>query len=321
MAKLLAVYNQKDLNLLGSRTNQFPPFEVSGADLIYSSASDSKTVYAFTNTGSSALIVSGGPGSYSVDYFIVAGGGSGGSPEGGCGGGGAGGFRTGTIPASGPIVVTVGAGGVLSDLKGGDSSLSGSVLSDIIATGGGRGGLSNTSTGGQPGGSGGGAASVGNNSNGTGTTVASPDGISPTVQGYPGGTGTSDSNSYREGGGGGGGNQAGGNAPNQAGGKGGDGVRAPSIFLSDLVSLGAPGPAGSFYFAGGGAGGSYRGSGVNNPASGGGGIGGGGSPNPNQGHGSSTGLANSGGGGGGNDQNGGYGTGGSGIVLLRVSEV
>ena len=78
-----------------------------------------------------------------VDYLILAGGGSGGYNPGssyGSGGGGAGGYRTGTSSVSNGVgyTVTVGAGGTSNT----SSSTSGvdSVFNSVTSTGGGKGG-------------------------------------------------------------------------------------------------------------------------------------------------------------------------------------
>jgi hypothetical protein len=93
----------------------------------------------------------------SIDYLVVAGGGSGGAQN--AGGGGAGGFRTATglsVSASTAYPITVGAGGAAATLEAQGNNGSNSVFSSITSTGGGGGG-SDGATSGIAGGSGGGA--------------------------------------------------------------------------------------------------------------------------------------------------------------------
>ena len=156
--------------------------------------------HVFTSSG--ALTVNSGSGD--IEFLVVAGGGGGGWGNGG--GGGAGGLRTNdpgvpspiriTDPVSvspGPYTITVGDGGgsgpnVPQSDRVGDNSSIGSL---VVASGGGGGGpASPNST--MDGGSGG-----GQQGSGAGDSIASPDGLTPTVQGSAGGT--------RDGGGGGGG--------------------------------------------------------------------------------------------------------------------
>jgi fibronectin-binding autotransporter adhesin len=162
----------------------------------------------------------------SLQYIVVAGGGSGGGYGGGSGGGGAGGYRSSitgessgrgasaesaiTGIASGvTYTITVGAGGAsvsgeeVTGFKGGNSSISGSGITTITSLGGGAGGPN--SSGYSPrnyateglgnGGSGGGAAQM----------MGSPtvQGLGTAGQGYD--AGTNDSNSPGSGGGGAGG--------------------------------------------------------------------------------------------------------------------
>ena len=104
----------------------------------------------------------------SIEYLLVGGGGAGGgyggfgggSERGG--GGGGGGLRTAsgfTIYQGAEYTITVGAGG--SSSPGGDSSIAGDGILDLVATGGGHGGGTGASggqsTSGGPGGAGGGA--------------------------------------------------------------------------------------------------------------------------------------------------------------------
>lgn len=122
----------------------------------------------------------------SFEYLIVAGGGGGGTGTGGStgagGGGGAGGVLTGTVndvPVT-QLTVTVGNGGN-AGAQGGNSSITGSGFTSLIAIGGGYGGGRLQAggaggSGGGPGGSGtlaGGAATSGQGYNGASKSVAS----------------------------------------------------------------------------------------------------------------------------------------------------
>jgi len=253
---------------------------------------------------------------YDVEYLVVAGGGAGGRQIGGAGG--AGGYRTnyggsaisfdsigdgggGTV-----YTITVGAGGSgstdtaatdLSSQKGGNSSLSGSDITDITSTGGGGG--SNLNTDGATGGSGGGAG-IYSSSGGAGNEG----GYSP-VEGYAGG---SSPGSPGGGGGGGGSSAVGADAVAPNGGNGGAGT-ANSITGASVT------------YAGGG-GGSGRTDGGNSGTGGTGGSGGGGagvsdSSAPTAG---TDGLGGGGGGSGydGSSSNGA--DGGNGVVILRMAD-
>jgi len=310
-------------------------------------------------TGSGTLCVSNAGnsiGSNKIDYFVVAGGGSGGHFIGA--GGGAGGFRlsneystpaptmsplanpTGITATPGAIPVTVGAGAAFADgptatyanRKGSDS-----VFTTVTSAGGGGGGFFSQEPGspvpkgvGGPGGSGGGADYNGGTSTPYGTTNVGGTGnvppVSPPQGNAGGGSGfVTGGCNYGNGGGGGagtvGGDGSGCGSPNPLGtaGNGGTGsFIADTIIGPTAPSYGTPGPVSNTrYFAGGG------GAGGNAPSPGGtGGTGGGGtgatSPNNPP---ALNGTANTGGGGGGE---GGYpspgpaaGTGGSGIVIIR----
>ena len=162
------------------------------------------TYVVFTSPGIATVTGSG-----DVDYLVIAGGGGGGTGTGG--GGGAGGVRSGTITLSSPQNIIVGTGATAK--AHGNAALNGApsqIGSLVFATGGGGGAsgspVPNPVNDAQPGGSGGGGMShpLGSSPDGA-PTVASPDGISPTVQGFPGGL-----TSVSGGGGGGGSGGAGG---------------------------------------------------------------------------------------------------------------
>ncbi len=318
--------------------------------------------HVFTSSGTLDITDSGVYGNY-MEFFCLAGGGGGAGADapspsnGGRGGGGAGGLRRNyagpdsdgsggptwvagqmpdtcfEYPGSGNVsyTITVGAGGrgrmEGTGFRGGDSSIVHPTLNSgtgIVATGGGAGAGSPWNPAGSPssnvpGGCGGGAAY----DNNYGDTLASPDGIAPTVQGTVGGPG----DSPQPGGGGGGGASAAGqnSGSPHGGGDGGAGAfchmagNAPptvgglnsGIFYwaSNLPHAGT----GAFGGGGGGGGGYPGGSGTD-----------GGNPSWSGGHGADPGSATDGqpttgaGGGGGTghivDDSG---SGGSGCVLIR----
>jgi len=245
------------------------------------------------------------PNTYSVNFLVVAGGGSGGCDDGA--GGGAGGFRTSTqTVASGTVItVTVGDGGATQTSNttvgnsGSDSSISGSGLTTITSAGGGGGGTGNGGRTGANGGSGGGGTTTLNSAGGSGNTPST----SPS-QGNNGGTGVSGTPAGTSGGGGG----ASANGVNgSSGGAGGAGT-ASSITGSSVT------------YAGGG-GGSTRPNALGGAGgAGGGGNGGGTSPSTSP----TAGTANTGGGGGGGNGTGvptgaqsGF-AGGKGVVILSI---
>jgi len=233
------------------------------------------------------------------EYLVVAGGGaggSGGSNEGG-GGGGAGGYlaATGKSLVGGTIyTITVGVGGAgagtSNGAPGGLSSLVGSDITDIIATGGGYGATEanhgNNGLSGGAGGSGGGSSAYFVSGSGSGTAG----------QGYNGGLGAAFG--VGESGGGGGGHSAvGANATSSDAGDGGAGTNNDIGVSSGTVGYaggggGGQGTPGSASHGGGT--GTYNGVGDNADANTGGGGGGAGFAAGNAG-----------------------GNGGSGVVILR----
>ena len=256
-------------------------------------------IHTFTGPGTFCVSSAGAPaGSTTVDYLVVAGGGSG---QAEFGTGGAGGYRE-SVPSpaawtSSPIAnpgnarpvtvqgypITVGAGG------GTPSPTCGSVstFSDITSAGGGKG----VGSGGTPGGSGSGGAAEPAPANAGGTGNDPP--VSP-AQGFDGGDGANCGGSATRGGGGGGGATAvGTNGSPSAGGSGGAG--ATSSINGTPTTRGGGGGAGP-----GGTGGP-----------GGGGVGAPGTPR--------CGTVNTGGGGAswGRPVGPAGGAGGSGIVILR----
>lgn len=155
--------------------------------------------HVFTSSG--ALTVSSGNGD--IEFLVVAGGGGGGWGNGGAGGGG--GLRTNdpgvpspiriSDPVSlspGPYTITVGNGGASNDGTFSNRTGSNSSIGTLVVASGGGGGGPGSPVNVMDGGSGG-----GQEGSAAGASIASPDGLTPTVQGSAGGT--------RNGGGGGGG--------------------------------------------------------------------------------------------------------------------
>ena len=275
-----------------------------------------KWIHTFVNSGTFATS-SNWNNSDSVEYLIIAGGGSGAGKNGGAGGG-AGGVVPGTTTLSHPTsyAVTIGAGGgsvfphVANGVQGTPSVFG---PGPITATGGGYGGKGTTGGSGGPGGSGGGGGE--GNSGGVGTNFPGP-----TQQGNPGGSGHPAGPNFG-GGGGGGFGAAGADGTPTIGGAGGIGAQLPTTFRNpdSATSLGTPGPSGTYWVAGGGGGGTEN----SQPTAAAGGAGGGGAA-PGTGSGVN-GTANTGGGGGGSSVYNGpatvvSGSGGSGIVLIAYPD-
>ena len=254
-----------------------------------------------------------------VDYLVVAGGGGGGGNQSATGGGGgAGGLRTSYGSSSGggsnaensltfnlptSYTITVGDGGTLGSgttapTNGGNSSITGSDITNVTSLGGGAADNS-TLLPPQTGGSGGG----GGNGSYAGAS-GEPN------QGYAGGN----SQSGARGAGGGGAANVGANSTNNNGGAGGSGLSVNILSSANANVEGVGEVSGSsVYYAGGGGGGSAA-SGASSQASGG--IGGGGNGEWSNGNNASAGTANTGGGGGGAFTDGAK-NGGSGVVILR----
>jgi len=263
-----------------------------GITVVYADVTQGWVASSGINSGDQGL----DPITYTAEYLVVAGGGAGGANNGG--GGGAGGLLTNfggtaiTLFTGSVYTATVGAGGAAAvpSNKGGDggnSVLSGDNVTTITAIGGGGGATQNTS--GRDGGSGGGGGYIGSGGSGT------------SGQGNDGGTSSTSGGEYGAAGGGGAG-AAGSAGSNSAGGNGGNGL-ANSITGSSVT------------YAGGGGGGAAN----TDHLSGQGGTGGGGEGTAT---GTATpgtdGLGGGGGGRGGNDAPNVSGTGGSGVVILRV---
>lgn len=280
-------------------------------------------IHIFTSSSTPGFdIASLGPGQ--VEVFVVAGGAGGGG-----GGGGAGGVRNFpyTFNAIGSYPITVGAGGAggteQPNVDAGDgnpSFISGPGGAIIFATGGGGGGMHDHAPNvGQTGGSGGGRAAQDAPTIQPGAAaVASPDGISPTVQGYPGGGAFTYAGGNGTSAGGGGAGAKGGDGTPPANGTGrvagAGGIGIPISWMPP--SYGTPGPNPGRYFAGGGGGSGWGNIGA--PGGAGGGGAGGYSPVTPTSSGQA-GSTNTGGGGGSTSYPpyGTGGTGGSGIVAIR----
>jgi hypothetical protein len=320
----------------GNRSDLPAPQFVTATGGTILTCGDFKT-HVFTGPGTFTVSCAGNAnGSNSVEYLVVAGGGSGGRYT--AGAGGAGGFRQNyPSPTTGlPVTVqgypiTVGAGGasvgpagpaVGTNLNGNRGS--NSIFSTITSAGGGAGGGCNPGTPGfpsvGPGGSGGGVGRCGP-AGGSGNTPP----VSPS-QGNNGGS----SGPNAAGGGGGGAGGVGSNGTSgspgpgssRSGGAGGVGATIATTFFGPTSpSYGTPGPAPGRYFAGGGAAGTYDanpGSTISGGAGGGGPAFGSNGPTSLAG---TAGTANTGGGGGSDATYCGTsnspGAGGSGIVVIR----
>jgi hypothetical protein len=290
-------------NLQGSTTDLQLDGEREGVILTYVDATQGWIATSGINEGTNAL----GPVSYSIDFLVVAGGGSGGSSGGGGAGGGAGGFRTSTqtVTPGTAITVTVGNGGAgpstgASSNDGSDSSISGSGLTTITSAGGGGGASPNHA--GRSGGSGGGGAGT---TAGGGAYHAGGAGNTPSTSPSQGNDGGTASAPYGYNGAGGGGAGAVGTsnvgADGGTAGSGGNGT-ASSITGSSVT------------YAGGGGGGVYNGT-IGSGGTGGGGDGGKNLPAPAVSP--QDGTDNLGGGGGGHRDNPAA-AGGKGVVILSV---
>ena len=293
-------------------------------------------IHTFTGDGTFTVTNAGNPGgSDTVEYLVVAGGGSGSRGDGthGGGGGGAGGFRFASPsiapltypakplagPAALPVTVTgypitVGGGGAGVDGppgysgSGANSVFAGS--STITSTGGGGGGFGHGDPTcinfGKPGGSGGGAGTC-STLIGTGNTPP----VSPfPPQGNNGGLAVPYPTGYRSGGGGGGAMAVGTNGTSgpgaSRGGPGGAGGGFPSAFGTSGQSC-SP----FYYFAGGAGAGPRSCSTTPTPTGGLGGGGPGAMPN------GTAGTTNTGGGGGAASGDCVGANGGPGIVIIR----
>jgi hypothetical protein len=285
-------FNQKKIY------NPILPFAEGGTVTEY----NDYTIHTFTSTDSFTLYAP----IATIEYLIVAGGGSGGTGDTsnpGCGGGGAGGVLTGTLEiTSGEYSIVVGAGGVAPTYTGGSitgNSGSNSSAFGIETVGGGGGGnFQGVGLNGGSGGGGGGRASI---AGGKGIYPRSTF-IAAARQGYDGGRPKSlDWPGESAGGGGGGAGGAGSNGTGTTtlsyGGAGGPGI------YSEISGTNTA-------YGGGGGGGS------NNGGTNSGGVGGGGDGAVLTGA-PTSGTENTGSGGGGAHRGNAGGNGGSGIVIFR----
>lgn len=294
----------------------------SDASVVVSSAGGYCYV-AFKGTGTNSWTAPGG--TTSADFLIVAGGGAGGSGAWG-GGGGAGGvvFYSGySVSSSAATQLKVGVGGIPGTASldpaanrsgNGENSWIGSA-SGVIAVGGGAGAsyaYSSTSanSSGSSGGSGGGATENTSTNNGGSSTQTLPSGAAVK---YGSAGGATPNSAFQSGGGGGGASAIGGAVTGSAvGGAGGAGINTYATYVN-LFSIGVSG-----FIAGGGGGGTNGGT----RALGGSSVGGRGGAS-----GSLTGeaaAANTGSGGGGTSYSGGPyqgGAGGTGLIIIRYSNV
>jgi hypothetical protein len=265
-----------------------------GVTILYSGTTRGWIPVSAANEGTTALVSQ-----FSLDFLVIAGGGSGGTGDADRrAGGGAGGYRTSTqlVTQGTVITVTVGDGGSVRT-NGSNSSISGSGLTTITSAGGGAGGAQ-ASVGDNGGSGGGGAGSTSGSPPGApGTSAAGGSGNTPSTspsQGNNGGIGRHLGGIYAAGGGGGGaggvGQEGNNTPPNSSNGGAGS---ASSITGSSVTRAGGGGGNGSDSI--GGAGGT-----------GGGGTGG----NPG-----TAGTANTGGGGGSNA------AGGKGVVILSIATI
>jgi hypothetical protein len=251
---------------------------------------------------------------YDAEYFALAGGGGGG--YGNAGGGGAGGIVTNfggtaiSLTAGAVYTITVGGGGAgggsgpstLPGSKGGNSVISGTGITTVTAEGGGFGAAGSGGTDGGAGGSGGGGEYGGSGAGGPGSGGAAGAGQignaggagAPSLPGTPGAYG---------GGGGGGAGQAGGAGSQPSAGYGGNGT-PNSITGSAVVYAGGGGGSSDPAFAAG---------------DGGTGGGGDGAQHSAPGRNATSGTDGLGGGGGAGINSRAAGTGGDGVVILRVA--
>ena len=296
--------NPNSLNFQGNTTPQ-PVYDTAGEsiDIVYSGATQG---WIPNNDGAVSLET---PQPYTADFLVIAGGAAGGGEN--AGGGGAGGYRnsystetsggggsseTGLQLTTGEeYTITVGAGGSgvqnLRGVNGSNSLISGTGITTITSIGGGGGGSGVGFGGienGNSGGSGGGAADSAQASGTGGSGTAN--------QGYSGGNANASFN--YDGGGGGGASAVGANVvSSNVGGNGGAGL-ASSITGSSVSRAGGGGGGGDTTGGTGGTGGGGNGS-----------ISGGDPTN---------GTTNTGSGGGGERENDSSGSGGSGVVILRM---
>jgi hypothetical protein len=301
-------FNLNSLKYQGNTTPQ-PVYDTAGESI--------RIVYVDATQGwvptSDGAVVHETPQTLDIEHLSVGGGGGGGYNSYG-GGGGAGGYVTNyggtaiTINKGATYTIQVGTGGAGSTSApavgddGEDTVISGTGLTTITATGGGGGG-SGSADGGSAGGSGGGAR--GSSAPGGAGNVGGPSGSPSIVQGYAGG----DCTTSHFGAGGGGASEVGeaGSSYPQGGHNWGDGGNGNA---NDITGS-------SVTYAGGGGGGYWHY--LPSGGTGGGGNGGRGDNNTDSQDGTD-GLGGGGGGSGGGPTYTDGADGGSGIVILRMSD-
>lgn len=273
--------NGKKLN--GSTSTTYLAINRECVELVYLDVTQGWIPFNGFNTATPSL-------PYAISYLQVAGGGAGGTAEGG--GGGGGGVIASSLNAyAGQVLtITVGAGGVGSNVVGTQTSGSPSSITTTTASVGG--GYGSSGAGGANGGSGGGAS---------GYASTTSKGLGTSGQGFNGGLGSVNPN--YGGGGGGGAGAVGADGTTSAGGAGGAGISS-SITGSAI------------YYAGGGGGSIYTAGSAGTGGNGGGGAG------SNSSADATSGTVNTGGGGGGGWNAGATmyrsGNGGSGVVILSI---
>jgi hypothetical protein len=237
-----------------------------------------------TYTGSGTLTVTAAG---FADILVIGGGGAGGKSGGGAGGAGGMLVKQGGYLSAGTHAVTVGAGGLATPLQGNNGESSS--IAGYVGVGGGGGGAGGEFTG-QNGGSGGSQA---------GATAGRVPGTGLVGQGFAGGVGYTNLSSVYVAGGGGGASAVGGTGTVSIGGAGANGL-ANSFTGTSVVYAGGGGGAGR------------------NISGGAGGTGGGGAGGSVGSINGVSGTANTGGGAGGGYYLGDGGTGGSGVIIVRV---
>ena len=242
-------------DIMDSSANKIINYDNGAVELIYSGSTKGWLVASAANETATALAAP----NVSVDYLVIAGGGSGGSRNGangsGSGGGGAGGLLTSfgdnsgggassgnalSLNTSTNYTVTVGTGGTgisspANTYTAGNSG-GNSVFSTITATGGGGGGSGN--------GTGAIAPKTGGSGGGSGYSGTGASATSSPVQGYAGGNPPASVASPYGAGGGGGAGSVGGNATSSAGGAGGSGL---SVSITGSAVTYAAGGDGSIW--------------------------------------------------------------------------
>ena len=288
--------------------------------------------HVFTGPGTFTVCSTGNSaGSNSVDYLVVAGGGSAGWTDYGSAGG-AGGFRLSNslslpAPTTSPLAtptavpvtaqgypIVVGAGATNPGSPGQMSQGSTSSALGISSAGGGYGHATSQVAGGNGGSGGGGIGGPSPTSGYPGGAGNTPPVTPP--QGNPGGAGYDSLSTNSQGGGGGGAGAAATNSGPGSSSPGGVGSYIADAFMGPQApSYGTPGPVGSTrFFAGGGGGAADTPSSTTYPGgAGGGGTGG----NPSTPAANRSGSTNTGGGAGAGSNPAKNSNGGSGIVLIR----